>query len=88
LKIVIHDDHSKIFLLPQKFQKWYPKKTNISLIPIGIVTGITTTNLLYPLEKESLTMGYRTGSSNTVVEDGLVTILHDDGDLLLMECVD
>jgi thiamine pyrophosphokinase len=88
LKIVIHDDHSKIFLLPQKFQKWYPKKTNISLIPIGIVTGITTTNLLYPLEKESLTMGYRTGSSNAVVEDGLVTILHDDGDLLLMECVD
>ena len=88
LKIVIHDDHSKIFLLPQKFQKWYPKQTNISLIPIGIVTGITTTNLLYPLEKESLTMGYRTGSSNAVVEDGLVTILHDDGDLLLMECVD
>lgn len=88
LKIVIHDDHSKIFLLPQKFQKWYPKKTNISLIPIGIVTGITTTNLLYPLEKESLTMGYRTGSSNAVVEDGLVTILHDEGDLLLMECVD
>jgi thiamine pyrophosphokinase len=88
LKIVIHDDHSKIFLLPQKFQKWYPKQTNISLIPIGIVTGITTTNLLYPLEKESLTMGYRTGSSNAVVEDGLVTILHDEGDLLLMECVD
>jgi thiamine pyrophosphokinase len=88
LKIVIHDDHSKIFLLPQKFQKWYPKKTNISLIPIGIVTGITTTNLLYPLEKESLTMGYRTGSSNAVIEDGLVTILHDEGDLLLMECVD
>ena len=88
LKIVIHDDHSQIFLLPQKFQKWYPKQTNISLIPIGIVTGITTTNLLYPLEKESLTMGYRTGSSNAVVEDGLVTILHDEGDLLLMECVD
>ena len=88
LKIVIHDDHSKIFLLPQKFQKWYPKQTNISLIPIGIVTGITTTNLLYPLEKESLTMGYRTGSSNAVIEDGLVTILHDEGDLLLMECVD
>ena len=88
LKIVIHDDHSKIFLLPQKFQKWYPKQTNISLIPIGIVTGITTPNLLYPLEKESLTMGYRTGSSNAVVEDGLVTILHDEGDLLLMECVD
>jgi thiamine pyrophosphokinase len=88
LKIVIHDDHSKIFLLPQKFQKWYPAKTNISLIPIGVVGGITTKNLLYPLHNESLTMGYRTGSSNTVVEDGLVTIEHAHGDLLLMECVD
>jgi len=88
LKIVIHDDHSKIYLLPQKFQKWYPAKTNISLIPIGIVNGITTKNLLYPLNDESLTMGYRTGSSNAVLEDGLVTINHTTGDLLLMECVD
>jgi thiamine pyrophosphokinase len=88
LKIVIHDDHSKIYLLPQKFQKWYPAKTNISLIPIGVVNGITTKNLLYPLNDESLTMGYRTGSSNTVLEDGLVTINHTSGDLLLMECVD
>jgi thiamine pyrophosphokinase len=74
--------------LPQKFQKWYPAKTNISLIPIGIVNGITTKNLLYPLNDESLTMGYRTGSSNAVLEDGLVTINHTTGDLLLMECVD
>jgi thiamine pyrophosphokinase len=88
LKIVIHDDHSKIFLLPQKFQKWYPANTNISLIPIGIVQGITTENLAYPLRNESLTMGYRTGSSNAVLEDGLVTISHTEGDLLLMECVD
>ncbi len=88
LKIVIHDDHSKIYLLPQKFQKWYPAKTNISLIPIGVVNGITTKNLLYPLNDESLTMGYRTGSSNAVLEDGLVTINHSSGDLLLMECVD
>jgi thiamine pyrophosphokinase len=88
LKIVIHDDHSKIYLLPQKFQKWYPAKTNISLIPIGVVSGITTKNLQYPLNDESLTMGYRTGSSNAVMEDGLVTINHTNGDLLLMECVD
>lgn len=88
LKIVIHDDHSKIFMLPRKFQKWYPKHTNISLIPIGNVSGITTKNLLYPLNNEVLTMGYRTGSSNAVAEDGLVTIDHEVGDLLLMECVD
>ncbi len=88
LKIVIHDDHSKIFMLPRKFQKWYPKHTTISLIPIGNVSGITTKNLVYPLNNETLSMGYRSGSSNAVAEDGLVTIDHEKGDLLLMECID
>jgi len=88
LKIVILDDHSKIFLLPTKFEKWYTKATPISLIPIGNVSGITTKNLKYPLHNEVLTMGYRTGSSNEVLEDGLVTIQHEEGDLLLMECFD
>jgi thiamine pyrophosphokinase len=88
LKIVILDDHSKIFLLPNKFEKWYTKNSIISLIPVGKVTGITTQNLFYPLQNEVLTMGYRTGSSNHVAKDGLVTIQHSDGDLLLMECVD
>jgi thiamine pyrophosphokinase len=88
LKIVILDDHSKIFLLPNKFEKWYTKGTPISLIPIGNVSGITTKNLKYPLQNEALTMGYRTGSSNEVLEDGLITIEHKEGDLLLMECFD
>lgn len=88
LKIVILDDHSKVFLLPTNFQKWYTAKTIISLIPIGKVSGITTQNLKYPLEEESLTIGYRTGSSNEVVNDGIVIINHSQGDLLLMECVD
>ena len=88
LKIVILDDHSKVFLLPSKFEKWYTKTTPISLIPIGNVTGITTKNLKYQLNNESLTIGYRTGSSNEVLEDGIVTIEHKEGDLLLMECFD
>jgi thiamine pyrophosphokinase len=88
LKIVILDDHSKIFLLHNKFEKWYPKDTPISLIPIGKVNGITTQNLFYPLYNEELTIGYRTGSSNHVAEDGIVMIEHSDGDLLLMECFD
>ncbi len=54
LKIVILDDHSKIFLLPNKFEKWYTKDTPISLIPIGKVSGITTQNLFYPLHNEVL----------------------------------
>ena len=88
LKIVILDDHSKIYMLPRIFQKWYPAKTIISLIPIGIVNGIFTENLVYPLSNDTLTMGYKTGSSNAVANDGIVTINHKEGDLLLMECKD
>ncbi|CAH0335155.1 hypothetical protein FVB9288_00785 [Flavobacterium sp. CECT 9288] len=88
LKIVILDDHSKVFLLPRKFEKWYTAQTPISLIPIGQVTGIHSDNLFYPLQNDTLTIGYRTGSSNHVTQDGLVTILHEEGDLLLMECMD
>ncbi|QEE50936.1 thiamine diphosphokinase [Flavobacterium alkalisoli] len=88
IKIVILDDHSKIFLLHQKFEKWYPANTPISLIPIGKVSGISTQNLKYPLTDEELTIGYRTGSSNTTVNDGIVTIEYKKGDLLMMECFD
>ncbi|MFZ4106431.1 thiamine diphosphokinase [Flavobacterium sp.] len=88
LKIVILDNHSKIFLLPKKFEKWYPTNTPISLIPIGKVSGISTQNLFYSLQNEELTIGYRTGSSNHVIQDGIVSISHKEGDLLLMECLD
>ena len=88
LKIVLLDDHSTIFLLQARFTKWYSKATPLSLIPVGEVTGITTHNLKYALNNEILTIGYRTGSSNEVQEDGIVTIEHHQGDLLLMECVD
>jgi thiamine pyrophosphokinase len=88
IKIVILDDHSKIFLLPNKFEKWYTAGTPISLIPIGVVKGIHSQNLVYPLANDTLTIGYRTGSSNAVASDGLVTIEHAEGDLLLMECMD
>lgn len=88
LKIVILDDHSKIFLLPNKFEKWYTAQTPISLIPIGVVNGIFSNNLKYELQDDTLTMGYRTGSSNSVEKDGIVTITHREGDLLLMECFD
>ncbi len=88
LKIVILDDHSKVFLLQNNYEKWYPANTTLSLIPIGKVTGITTQNLFYPLNNEELTIGYRTGSSNHVAQDGIVSIEHKVGDLLLMECWD
>lgn len=88
LKIVVLDDHSKIFLLPQKYQKWYPAGTPLSLIPIGKVSGIHSKNLKYELADDELTIGYRTGSSNEALNDGIVVIEHREGDLLLMECFD
>lgn len=88
LKIVILDDHSKVFLLQKKYEKWYTANTILSLIPVGKVTGITTHNLFYSLTNEDLIIGYRTGSSNHVSEDGIVSITHKDGNLLLMECWD
>ena len=88
LKVVLFDDHSKVFLLANSFKKWYPKEAIISLIPLGKVEGITTKNLFYPLQNESLELGYRTGSSNHVAEDGIVTITHEKGNLLLIESFD
>ena len=88
LKIVILDDHSKIFILPRNFQKWYPANTPISLIPIGKVSGISSENLYYPLQNDTLAIGIRTGSSNHVTQDGMVIINHIEGDLLIMECFD
>lgn len=88
LKIVILDDYSKIFLLPKQFKKWYPKDSIISLIPIGVVKGIHTQNLFYSLQDDTLILGYRAGNSNHVASDGIVTISHSEGDLLLMECTD
>lgn len=88
IKIVVLDDHSKIFLLPKKFEKWYTAGTPLSLIPIGKVSGIHSKNLKYELSNDELTIGYRTGSSNQALTDGIVTIEHRDGDLLMMECFD
>ena len=88
LKIAILDDYSRVYTLQRHFQKWYTAKTNISLIPIGTVNGISSKNLVYELDNDTLTMGYRSGNSNSVAADGIVTITHEKGDLLLMECID
>ena len=88
INIVLLDDYSRIFQLPKKFEKWYTKGTPISLMPVGNVLGIKTTGLVYNLQNEALQIGYRTSSSNEVLEDGIVSITHSEGDLLMMECHD
>lgn len=88
IKLVIIDDYSKIFPLQKNFVKWYPKETILSLIPIGTVDGISTKNLKYELQNDSLILGFKPGSSNEVLTDGLVEISYKNGYLLLMECND
>ncbi|MFD2933277.1 thiamine diphosphokinase [Spirosoma flavum] len=88
IRIVMIDDYSKIFPLVGRFEKWYEAGTPISLIPVGTVTGFTSEGLKYNLQDETLTLGYRTSSSNEAAQDGFVRIDAKTGDLLIMECWD
>lgn len=88
IKLVMIDDYSKIFPLQKNFVKWYPKETILSLIPVGTVDGISTKNLKYELQNDSLILGFKPGSSNEVLNDGLVEITYENGHLILMECND
>jgi len=88
ITIVMLDDFSRIFNLPNQFTKWYPANQNISLIPLGSVFGLHTRGLAYNLNNEDLHIGQRTSSSNKTAADGLIDIKFDSGNLLLMECND
>lgn len=88
IRIVMIDDHSKIFPLVGRFEKWYEGGTPISLIPVGTVTGFTSEGLKYNLQEATLKLGYFTSSSNEAAEDGFVRIEAKSGDLLIMECWD
>lgn len=88
IRIVMVDDHSKIFPLVGRFEKWYEAGTPISLIPVGTVTGFTSEGLKYNLIDATLVLGYRISSSNEAAEDGFVRVGVQTGDLLIMECWD
>ena len=88
IRLVMYDDHSKIFPLTGTFEKWYTAGTPISLIPVGKVKGIVTSGLKYNLADETLTLGHRSGNSNEAAADGFVRIAAGAGDLLIMECWD
>jgi thiamine pyrophosphokinase len=88
IDIVMLDDWSRIYCLPLKFEKWYAKETKISLMPMPVASGITTSGLKYNLEDASLELGSRTSSSNEAADDGMVRVNHREGHLLMMECWD
>ncbi len=86
--LVIYDNHSKVYPLPNIFSKFYKKDTNISLIPLNKVENINSKNLVWELENLTLEFPFNTGNSNKVKEDGIVEINFKNGILLLFECHD
>ena len=88
LKIVFFDDYSTSYLLPPTFEKWYPAKTPISLMPYGEAHHVKSSGLLYALDHRVLALGQQTSSSNQTVADGIVKITYESGALILMECHD
>lgn len=88
INAVILDDYSRIFVLPKTFKKYYNQGQVISLFPLHKVEGIKTKGLKYNLNNESLSLPERTGSSNEVLEKGMVEIEYSEGILIIMECRD
>jgi thiamine pyrophosphokinase len=88
IKLVLHDDHSCVYVLPKTFEKWYAAGTTLSLMPLGKTTEIFSENLQYILNGQDLELGVAHGNSNKVLTDGFVKISHSSGILLLMECTD
>ncbi len=87
-KIVVYDNHSKAFILPKTYVKFYDKGTPLSLIPLHTAKGISTENLKYNLKNEALEFGKRSGTSNEAATSGKVTISYREGLLLLIESTD
>ena len=85
LVLGLFDNHTRTYVLPKEFKKWYPKGTQLSLIPAGKASGIETHNLVYNLNNGILELPYQTGSSNEVLSDGWVEIRYHEGHLLLIE---
>jgi len=88
MKVNIIDDHSRCFVLPKRFEKYYPKGSKISLMPVTDIENITTSGLKYNLNKSNLTVPNRTSSSNEVADNGLVSVEFETGILTLIESFD
>lgn len=83
-ELVFMDRMGWMKILPRHYSFETRPGTIISLFPVsGVVHGITTSGLEYPLHRESLQNGVRDGSSNRATSDR-VTVSHEDGILLLM----
>jgi len=88
--IQLIDDYSRVYRIKNKFKKYFPKDRNVSLIPWNKVENIFSSNLLYPLSGNTLEPSGMYGTSNKVLENGIVEINFENEKaiLFLMECND
>jgi len=88
IQIILIDDHSRCFVLPKFYRKYYPKGFIVSIMPLIDSKGVTTVGLKYNLNNDDLNIPFRTSSSNEVLKDGIVEIDHQTGILALIESTD
>jgi thiamine pyrophosphokinase len=91
IKITLIDDHGSTYPIqpfPKVFKKWFTAGSTLSLIPFPVASEISTVNLKYPLINEELALGIRMGNSNEVHTTGIVEIVYQKCNLLIMECRD
>lgn len=82
-ELIFRDDYGDLMLLPRQYFTKLPIHTSLSLFPLsGVVSGIVTEGLEYPLKDERIENGVRDGTSNRVTSNP-VSITHREGDLLL-----
>lgn len=86
--VVMFDDHTRAYCVPSGFTKYFNKGTNISLFPMNNCHNIHTSGLKYNMNGEALDLPNKTGSSNETVEDGLISIEYEGGQMILMEGYD
>lgn len=82
--IKIYDNKFEIFIIDKSTQFTCKKGDIVSLIPLPIAKGITTTGLKYKLNNETLKFGKREGALNKA-NDNNVTIRIVKGDLLVIK---
>ena len=85
VNIVVWNNYSKAYFIPNKFSKWFKEKASISLIPMPRATDVNSKGLLYELNMHQLEWGVQTSSSNESSSEGMVNITYKDGLIMLIE---
>jgi len=84
LDVKMIDKRFEIFFIRNRIEFDYKKDNIISLMPMPIAKGITTSGLQYKLEDEDLEFGVREGTLNKATSDKIL-INFKSGDLLLFK---